>query len=310
MTLLQQSEDLARARSQGELASVEAQINASLERAAAESSLQAAGLRGRNLGDLLRGQAASSGLGLQSDVSRAQLQQVSAGLLHQANQLELQARSFVSENAQEDLALAQQYRQLAAMAEFGFDENVPLIGQSIDNIVNGILARGNQDSGGSQFSATADVGGLIGSGLGLFGGGAPAGASPGGITGSVPPNFKGRFCIDGNTCIVTPDGTKRLSEIEIGGTVMTEKGFRRVTEKDYGVPWVERSDDYVRIWKDGQSIVCTKDHPVNGIAAGEWHNAVSQESVLSGDLGIEGADSYVTASGFVVTSLMNKVCHA
>ena len=92
VTLLQQSEDLARARSQGELASVEAQINASLERAAAESSLQAAGLRGRNLGDLLRGQAASSGLGLQSDVSRAQLQQVSAGLLHQANQLDAKVR--------------------------------------------------------------------------------------------------------------------------------------------------------------------------------------------------------------------------
>lgn len=130
------------------------------------------------------------------------------------------------------------------------------------------------------------------------------------------------FCVDESCEVMTPDGSQRLSDIQIGDEVLTPHGdFRKVVGKDFGRVWRERRHDYVKISASKWSVVLTRDHFIAGKPAGEWCDGDTMrlrdgtlirihvqpaESNFSGDLQLEGDADYVTQGGFVIGSMMSR----
>ncbi len=137
------------------------------------------------------------------------------------------------------------------------------------------------------------------------------GGSAIGAAGSIAAAKIFMACIDSEAGISTPDGHKPLREVEVGSTVLNADGEpKTVVLKDHGRPHAERFDDYVRLTKDGRSLVVTTDHVVDGRPAGEWDSdpdATVEKAghVPSGDLLLEDGSDYI-ANGFRVKSMLTK----
>ncbi len=127
-------------------------------------------------------------------------------------------------------------------------------------------------------------------------------------------------CIDGDAELVTPDGMRKLKDIQVGDKAMNCHGeFIEVVWKDYGSPAEE--NEYVELSCGARSLIVTVDHFIGGKPAGEWdvgeemelyNNKHSIEGVKKvgwvncGDIRLADDSDYV-ANGFVVTSQLVRV---
>lgn len=129
-------------------------------------------------------------------------------------------------------------------------------------------------------------------------------------------------CIDSESMIDTPLGPKPLCAIYVGDQVIGSDGKpHTVTDRDCGQPHPDRRNDYISISCDEGSLVCTKDHVIDGKPAGQWtvgdvmHRKEGSTIVRhvswtpfrkSGDLKLEGNVPYY-ANGFIVHSMFDVV---
>ena len=132
-------------------------------------------------------------------------------------------------------------------------------------------------------------------------------------------------CIDGACRVPTPNGLRRLRDIEVGDEVYGADGeVRGVVRKDYGTVPPERQHDHVAIHTSSGTIRATRDHVIGGRAADEWKTddempmmrgtatvlAVEPCAyVWSGDLELEDNADYI-ADGFVVSSQIAAISAA
>lgn len=128
-------------------------------------------------------------------------------------------------------------------------------------------------------------------------------------------------CIDAATPIDTPAGPRPLAEILIGDQVMTLAGPDEVVDRDCGAPWPQRRWDYLTLYlAGGAELTLTRDHLVNGRAAGDYQvgdsvaladgnddtlvGILHSAPVVSGDLRLAHSDHYLTAEGIIVGSML------
>lgn len=294
------------------------ELGALEERLRTQQAGTLAGLRGDTLLAQERGMGAQTALGSTNLDRMANLGLAGAGAQERGQNMLGSVQEAGIQNylgglgRQYGFGLDQYGRQMdlasqTAAQQLGWLQSLNSQGPSVDaafgSLLNYLGARNAPQPQQPNFfeSLAPGIGGGIGTGLGaataggigsLFGG-------AGGIAGKVAL----MMCIDAYANIETPEGPKHLTSIEPGDYVKSGDGeFIRVVGKDCGMPHVTRFDDYVIIEKEGQSLVCTKDHIIDGRPAGGWPSARPHQLVVSGDLKLEGADTYV-ANGFVVTSM-------
>ena len=70
------------------------------------------------------------------------------------------------------------------------------------------------------------------------------------------------------------------------------------------MPHPERRLDYIRVVGPEHDIICTRDHIVDGKPAGEHETIFPERFVESGDLKLDGSNTYI-ANGFTVTSMFD-----
>lgn len=109
-------------------------------------------------------------------------------------------------------------------------------------------------------------------------------------------------CIDGDAMLETVDGRVSLAEVQIGDEVLSANGtHQEVVNKDYGMPYASRSNDFIKITLDENSLILTKDHIVAGKPAAYWPHEQA-DRVHCGDIHLEDGSDYI-ANGFGVSTM-------
>lgn len=159
----------------------------------------------------------------------------------------------------------------------------------------------------------------------------------GAFVGGIAPwagTFAGKFiadvCVAGDTLIRTGKKKSRpLQFIQVGDTVMTPAGAKRVIGRDFGKTPDERIGDFVEIrTHSGRRVVLTADHKLSGRAAGAyrvptaipvWKQGKSYWDTVAavlpartpeacGDLVLEGGyPCYLTAAGLEIYCNLTSV---
>lgn len=126
-------------------------------------------------------------------------------------------------------------------------------------------------------------------------------------------------CIDGDAMLETLDGQVSIADVQVGDEVMSAEGrLQKVVNKDYGLPYASRQDDFVTIDAQGRTLTVTVDHVISGKPAGEWKagevmdrlglisSVVKAEAVHCGDILLEDGSDYI-ANGFRVSTVRDLV---
>ena len=113
-------------------------------------------------------------------------------------------------------------------------------------------------------------------------------------------------CIDGDAMLETVDGKVSLADVQIGDEVLSANGtHQKVVNKDYGMPYASRHDDFIKITLDGNFLILPKDHIVAGKPAAYWPHEQA-DPVHCGDIHLEDGSDYI-ANGFGVSTMPELV---